>query len=786
MTGFATVLLVRAALASAPGPALPPGVAEGGIVVVDGVVYQRHGDRLYTLDDPVLDEAAAIDDAPSSTAITVTGSRLDARQADKVLHAESIGADTIVETGARTLADVLQEQGGLQVNSNRGLGAEVMMDGLDGRHVLILVDGRPVVGKVDNRVDVSRLPISASSIERIEIVRGPMSALYGSDGIAGVINIITKKPTAQGRVELELGGQAIPTARNDGTTLDGWTTMGLHVGGGAGPLALRLDVTGANLPGYDRGGRDTGADVQDGRSDLPDRRNGAAQLDAVVVLDDDWSLRATLSSTIAQNSAALSPALPYRDAAENTDSAIAVAATGVVDAGLARPVDVTADLRVDRFTHRFFALPRGDANAAPPFCDTAFAPACPAAPRTRTAAMLDQARFELRADAVLLDAAPTSDASSDASSGVSSGVSSRAPSPTAGATSRLSASLGVVALREIARRTDGDGADTLPGGGERATASSYVEVLWRPLPFVALLPGARFDAFVVDGDGSDGAFALGPKLATRVDLPAGFSLRASVGQGFRLPSFEERFLRFDHSELGYVVQGNPALRPERSTGARVELAFSRPRGSGAPSSSSSSSSSSVVSVPLEAGIELSGNALTDLITEQAAGTTAAGIPLFSYGNASRAWTAALSTRAKVGPVQAAAVALSLDATWQYLLNAVDASGCPADDPWFCGADAGARSLPLRPAHAVDVTARATLSSTSTTFFARADLMSERPLPDAVAPGSVVLACGVRQPIELGAGDGAELMVGLENLLDQTDPVYGPKPGRHVSVNLRVW
>ncbi|MBM4280753.1 MAG: TonB-dependent receptor [Deltaproteobacteria bacterium] len=758
VVGVATALLGAALLAATPlgatqGPPVPAGVQDGDLVELDGVVYQRKGDRLYTLDDPVFDDPVAPDETARG-AITVTGSPLDARRRDKVLRAEAVDGAALSETGARTLADVLAEQGGLQVNSSRGLGAEVTMDGLDGRHVLILVDGRPVVGKVDSRVDVSRLPVSASSIERIEIVRGPMSALYGSDGIAGVVNIITKRPTARGRVELELGGQAIPHVGD----VVSWTTAGLHTGGGAGPLALRLDVTGTAMPGFDRGGRATGKDVADGRSDLPDRRNAAANLDVVAVVQDDWSLRTTLTSTVAQSSASIAAAAPFRDATDTGETAAAVALTGVVAAaGLPRPVGLTADLRVDRYTHRFFKLPAGDAAAPPPFCDTAFAPACPAPPQTKTNAALDQARLELRSVFVFVD---------DPSSRTAWGR-------------ELSLSTGAVLARERAQRRDGEGTDTLPGGGERTTASVYAEALWRPLPALSLSPGARVDAFVVDGASDEGALALGPKLAARLDLPAGLALRASAGQGFRLPSFEERFLRFDHSELGYVVDGNAALRPERSTGARLEVVF-------APDAAVAADNGVALPVPVDAGVELAGNALNDLITEAPAGTTDAGIPRFTYANAARAWTATLTTRAAVGPVDLNAVALRLEATWQYLLNAVDASACPADDPWLCSADAGARSLPLRPTHAVDLTAKATLPTTATTFFFRADLLGERPLVGDVAPPSAVLALGVRQPFPIGDDDGAELMVGVENLLDHTDPVFGPKPGRHVSVNLRVW
>ena len=91
-------------------------------------------------------------------------------------------------------------------------------------------------------------------------------------------------------------------------------------------------------------------------------------------------------------------------------------------------------------------------------------------------------------------------------------------------------------------------------------------------------------------------------------------------------------------------------------------------------------------------------------------------------------------------------------------------------------------MPLRPAHSVDVTGRFTLRATNTVLFGRADLLSERPLVVDVAPAALILAAGVRQPL----GNNLEVVVGFENLLDQTDAVFGPKPGRHISLNLRAW
>ncbi len=67
---------------------------------------------------------------------------------------------------------------------------------------LFLIDGRRMAGEVKNPYDLDRIP--ASSIQRIEIVKGPMSTLYGADALGGVINIITKKPTEDVQVDFSV------------------------------------------------------------------------------------------------------------------------------------------------------------------------------------------------------------------------------------------------------------------------------------------------------------------------------------------------------------------------------------------------------------------------------------------------------------------------------------------------------------------------------------------------------------------------------------------------------
>lgn len=714
-----------------PLPA-PAGSQEGQLLVVDGEPRLMRGGRLYRLDDPALFE----DDA---AAITVTASRVEGRSASS--RTETISSAAIAEAGARTLADVLEEQAGIQVNSSMGLGQEVQLDGLDGRHVLVLIDGRPVTGRVNNRIDVGRLPVSAASVERIEIVRGPMSALHGSEALGGVVNIITKRPALDPGGEVELGTQVV----SGGV----WRTLGLHGRGGAGPVAVRVDVNGSDLPGIDRD--------QDGRGDMPDRRQLGVHAEAALALSDAMSFRAQVDGSLADAVSRTSSAAPFADRARNEEwSAAALLEADVFDDGI-----LALDVRVDRFRHRFDKLPAGGEPKPPSFCRDGglpFDPPCPAAPDPRTDAVQDESRLELR----LTDPIARGHALAE----------------------ELTPAVGAVVTRQRARRINGDGDDTLPGGGDRLQLSAYGELMWRPLTWLSLVPGARVEQALLDGaipgvvHGANGASgpngangspsgeslsAFGPKVAVRIDGPVGMALRASYGRGFRLPSFEERLLRFDHSELGYIVEGNPALRPERSHGARAEVLWQP---------------GPLFSVAVEGALNL----LEDLIVEDPV-STREGVALFTYRNAAYAQTSTVTTRLSAKPVEG----LELDVTYQYLLAAVDTSACPADNPWFC-ADEQVRSLPLRAAHALDANLRWRVRATSTVVFARLDALSERPVDvDADgqtvgAPAFAVASLGVRQPM----GTHAELMVGLENLFDQYDARYGPKPGRHASVNLRLW
>lgn len=122
--------------------------------------------------------------------VVVTATRQERRLGNVAIPVNLIQRKQIQQAGSLRLRDILQEQPGIQLTSNFGTG--IQMQGLNPEHTLILLDGQPLVGRTSGVLDVSR--IALSGIKRIEVVKGPSSSLYGSEAMAGVINLITENP----------------------------------------------------------------------------------------------------------------------------------------------------------------------------------------------------------------------------------------------------------------------------------------------------------------------------------------------------------------------------------------------------------------------------------------------------------------------------------------------------------------------------------------------------------------------------------------------------------------
>lgn len=119
--------------------------------------------------------------------VVVSATRSERKLSNSTVPVTLINAQTIQQTGSIRLTDILKEQTGLTMTS--GFGAGVQLQGLNPDYTIILVNGEPLVGRTAGVLDLNR--VALGNIKKIEIVKGPSSSLYGSEAMAGVINIIT-------------------------------------------------------------------------------------------------------------------------------------------------------------------------------------------------------------------------------------------------------------------------------------------------------------------------------------------------------------------------------------------------------------------------------------------------------------------------------------------------------------------------------------------------------------------------------------------------------------------
>jgi outer membrane receptor for ferrienterochelin and colicins len=146
----------------------------------------------------------ADDDA---TGVVVTGTKTEHTEDEAPVPTQVITRERIEATATDNVESLLSQIPDLYVRRNEqfSLGAStVRMQGLDANKVAITIDGRRFRGGIDGVVDLRDIPIAG--VERIEIIRGPASSLYGSDAMAGVINIRTRAGSDKLYLKAEAGG----------------------------------------------------------------------------------------------------------------------------------------------------------------------------------------------------------------------------------------------------------------------------------------------------------------------------------------------------------------------------------------------------------------------------------------------------------------------------------------------------------------------------------------------------------------------------------------------------
>jgi len=150
-------------------------------VIFKGLIGLSLSELAYAAGTSTLDE------------VIVTATRTPQQQESVIADVSVINAEEIKRGGQSTLIELLQRQPGIEITNNGGAGktSGVFMRGTNTGHTLVLIDGVRVQSATAGTTTLENIPIQ--QIDRIEIVRGPLTSLYGQDAIGGVIQIFTKK-----------------------------------------------------------------------------------------------------------------------------------------------------------------------------------------------------------------------------------------------------------------------------------------------------------------------------------------------------------------------------------------------------------------------------------------------------------------------------------------------------------------------------------------------------------------------------------------------------------------
>jgi vitamin B12 transporter len=220
--------------------------------------------------------------APATLApVVVTATRQPTRVDEQLGEVTIIDRADIERAAGRTLPELLALQPGVQMNATGGRGSVsgVFLRGMETRHTLVLVDGVRYGSATLGTPNLDNLPLEL--IERIEIVRGPLSGLYGSDAVAGVIQIFTRRG--------EQGFFPNATATIGSNRL---SELGVGFRAGSGPWDLALQVQGTETEGFSA----TNSRVPFGNFN-PDRdgfRQTSGSLNAGYRFNADWRARASV------------------------------------------------------------------------------------------------------------------------------------------------------------------------------------------------------------------------------------------------------------------------------------------------------------------------------------------------------------------------------------------------------------------------------------------------------------------------------------------------------------
>ena len=446
--------------------------------------------------------------------VVISAQRSESRLADSVVQVEVITKEQIREKGARTVTEALNNETGFFIQRNFA-GDNLQMQGLDSQYLLILRDGERLNGRINGQYDTGRLRVE--NIERIEIVRGSASAIYGSDAISGVVNIITarpKKPLVDARLQGGNLGAADATA-------SAVVPLGDFVVRGSGAYRTQQpyrydEKSVATLGrGINEYGFDSGAEWDF-------TKNWKLALQGDYSRRRLWGIDAPLSGGVFDRT----------NLTETAQGSFRLHTTSAANAANSSQAGESVSVaRDDNKLENELKADRGKADFKINGSYTLFR---------------DQLLYDQRNDTALDNYENTRENTY---------------------TLHAQAATPVLSLGRLTVGSEGifenlQSPRIRPDTTHRHRIAGYSQFDSRLTDALIVSPGIR-----VDRDSQFGDY-VSPRLGLKWGSED-FIMRASAGVGYRSPSFRELYLYFDNPSAGYTVQGNSTLQPENSRSANL-------------------------------------------------------------------------------------------------------------------------------------------------------------------------------------------------------------------------
>lgn len=566
---------------------IPPG---DYTLVVTSLGFERSIHHVAIKENEMLRiEITLTEKALESPVVVITGTRSEKTITNVPIPTSVLTDRQIRAQSAFKLNDLLAEQQGMFINFNQW-GTGIQVEGLDPAYTLILIDGQPVVGRTAGTLELTRL--SLGNIQRVEVVRGPSSSLYGSEALAAVVNLITKQPTAP----LDF---TIRTRYGTNNTLD----VNGQVETRQGNLGTSIFVERNSSDGYD-------LTPQTESKTMPRSTN--------------YSVNPKLTYDMSHQTK-LAVSARYVTQSLSNIASVLVGTSNVNFDDRSKLLDWSVAPSV---THRFSSALKFEGKVYAAHYNT-------------------ESKLTYQTDGSTFDQSTFNQTYSKVEGQLDASMSSSFLTTLGG---------GSVYETVFADRISGD---------ERSASSSFAfgQQEWIPVEELDFIASFRFDGH------AEYAARFSPKVSALVKPWDWMSVRASVGSGFKAPTFQQLYLDFTNPQVGYSVFGS----------AGVKEAFQRLQQTGQIQSVLTDPNSlerirPENSLAYNAGLELSlfdelnvrmnffRNDLKDLIEAAPIAMKNNGQAVYTYFNINKVFTQGFDGELTMKPVQGLSISLS----YQYL------------------------------------------------------------------------------------------------------------------------